>query len=143
MTRSFGILSAFLVACPLGLYGVGVAAADPMQPGGNGTCNFSVDPPKVVNVSGTQMVTSSGHIGACTLHGTNEVTVCLSMQGGDTNGLCEWADTPNTAIVYAPYKPGATYIVQGKGCTHTMQGSDSPATPAMVCKDIPATRATL
>ncbi|MFZ0717495.1 hypothetical protein [Mycobacterium sp.] len=72
-----------------------------------------------------------------------EQTVCLSIEGDDSAGQCGWSSTPNTSIVDYPYRPGATYIVKGQGCTDILQGTASPATPSTVCQDIAATRVTL
>jgi hypothetical protein len=141
MTRSFAVLSAFVTICPIGLLFAGTSAASP--PGGDGQCSVVVDPPKVVSVSGTSMVVASAHTGSCTLHAHPEITLCLSIAGGDSNGQCIWAGDPGSATVYQPYRSGATYIVSGKQCLHTLEGSDSPATPQQLCQDIPSSRVTL
>ena len=141
MKRSFGALSAVVAICSVGPYFAGAAAASP--PGGNGQCSFVVDGPKVVDVSGVNLVTATVHAGSCTLHAHIETTVCLSVEGGDSAGKCGWGYDPNPAVVYFPYRPGATYVVKGLGCTDTLQGTDSPATPTTICQDISPTRITL
>jgi hypothetical protein len=141
MNRSFGALWAFLAICPVGLYCAASSAASP--PGGNGQCSFVLDPPQVVNVSGTNLVKASVHTGSCTLNAHTESTVCLSVEGGDSAGQCGWGSDPNPATVYYPYRQGATYVVKGQGCTDILQGSESPATPSMVCHDIAPSRVTL
>jgi hypothetical protein len=141
MIRSVGALSAFLAVCPIGLYGAGSSAALP--PGGNGQCSFVLDGPKVVNISGVNYVTATVHPGSCTLHAHTQATVCLSVEGGDTAGECGSGYDPQPAVVYYPYRPGATYVVKGQGCVDTLQGSESPATPQTICQDIPPTRVTL
>jgi len=140
MIRSVGTFSAFLALCPVGLYYAGSSAASP--PSENGHCSFVLDGPKVVNVSGVNYVTASVHAGSCTLHAHVDTTVCLSVDGGDSAGQCGWGYDPNAAVVYYPYRPGATYVVTGKGCTDILEGSASPATPSTTCQDI-SSRATL
>lgn len=141
MTRSFAVLAALVTTCPVGLLSVGTSAASP--PGGEGKCSVVLEPLKVVNISGTSMVQASAHSGSCTLHAHPEITLCLAVAGSDSNGQCVWAGDPGTATVFEPYRPGATYILSGKECLHTLEGSDSPATPEQVCQDIPARRTTL
>jgi hypothetical protein len=141
MVRSCGALLALLAICQIGLHGAGVSAASP--PGGTGQCSFVLDPPKVVDLSGTDYVTAAVRAGSCTLHAHTEITVCLSVEGGDSAGQCGWGSDPNSAVVYYPYRRGATYVVKGQGCLDTLEGSESPATPAMVCHDILPSRVTL
>jgi hypothetical protein len=141
MIRSFGALSALLAIFPIGVYYSGPSAASP--PGGNGQCSFVLDGPKVVNVSGVNYVTATVHPGSCTLHAHTEATVCLSVEGDSSAGQCGSGYDPTPAVVYYPYRPGATYVVKGQGCTDTLQGSDSPATPATICQDISPSRVTL
>jgi hypothetical protein len=141
MIRSFGAFSAFLAVFPIGLSCAGPSAASP--PGGTGQCSFVLDGPKVVNVSGVNYVTATVHPGSCTLHAHTEATVCLSVEGDDSAGQCGSGYDPTPAVVYYPYRPGATYVVKGQGCTDTLQGSDSPATPTTLCQDISPSRVTL
>lgn len=141
MIRLFGALSAFLAICPVGVYYAGSSAASP--PGGTGQCSFVLEGPKVVNISGVNYVTAVVRAGSCTLHAHSEATVCLSVDGDDTAGQCGWGYDPQPAVVYYPYRPGATYVVNGKGCTDTLEGSQSPATPATICHDISSSRVTL
>lgn len=141
MIRSLGAFTAFLAMCPIGLYCAGSSAASP--PGETGQCSFVLSPPTVVNVSGTNYVTATLHPGSCTAHAHTESTVCLSIQGDDSAGQCGTAYTPNSAVVYFPYRPGATYIVKGQGCADVMEGSDSPAQPTTVCQNVGTSRVTL
>ncbi len=127
--------------CPIGLYCAGSAAASPA--GGNGQCSFVLDGPKVVNVSGVSSVMASVHAGTCTLNAHTSATVCLSIEGTDSAGQCGSGYDPTPAVVYYPYRPGATYVVKGQGCADILEGSNSPATPSTVCQDIASTRVTL
>lgn len=94
-------------------------------------------------VSGVNYVIATVHPGTCTLHAHTEATVCLSVEGSDSAGQCGSAYDPQPAVVYYPYRPGATYVVKGTGCADTLEGSDSPATPATICHDIPPSRVVL
>ncbi len=141
MIRSLGALAAFLAICPIGVYYAGSSAASP--PSENGHCSFVLEPPKVVNISGVSYVTATVHAGSCTLHAHVEATVCLSVEGDDSAGQCGWGYDPNPAVVYYPYRPGATYVVKGQGCTDVMEGSNSPASPTTICQDIAPSRVTL
>ena len=141
MIRLLGALAAFLAICPIGVYYAGSSTASP--PGGTGQCSFVLEGPKVVNVSGVNYVTAVVHAGSCTLHAHTESTVCLSVDGDDSAGLCESGYDPLPAVVYYPYRPGATYVVKGQGCSDTLEGSQSPATPATVCQDISPSRVRL
>ncbi len=141
MKRSFSALSAFLAIGPIAVYFANSAAASP--PGGNGQCSFGLEGPKVVKVSGVDYVTATVRAGSCTLHAHVQTTVCLSVEGDDSAGQCGWGYDPNPAVVYYPYRAGATYVVKGQGCADTLEGSDSPATPATICQDISPSRVAL
>jgi hypothetical protein len=141
MIRLFGAISAFLAICPIGLYCAGSSAASP--PGENVHCSFVLEGPKVVNLSGVNSVMASVHTGSCTLHAHTESTVCLSFEGDDSAGQCGWGNDPLPAVVYYPYRPGATYVVKGHGCADIMEGTASPASPTTVCQDIAPTRVTM
>lgn len=141
MIRTFGVFSTVLALCPLGVYYAAGSAASP--PTEKGQCSFVLDGPKVVSNSGVNQVMASVHAGECTLHAHTESTVCLSIVGDDSAGQCGNGYDITAAIVYYPYRPGATYIVKGMGCTDIMEGSNSPAPPSTVCQDIAPSRVTL
>ena len=141
MIRLFGALSAVVAIFPIGVGCAALAAGSP--PGGTGQCSFVLEPPKVVNMSGANYVTATVRTGSCTLHAHTETTVCLSIEGGDSAGQCASGYDPLPAVVYYPYRAGATYIVKGQGCSDVMEGSDSPATPTTICQDISPSRITL
>jgi len=141
MIRLFGALSAVVAIFPIGVGCAASAAGSP--PGGTGQCSFVLKPPKVVNISGVNYVTATVRTGSCTLHAHTETTVCLSVEGGDSAGECASEYDPLPAVVYYPYRPGATYVVKGQGCSDVMEGSDSPATPTTICQDISPSRVTL
>jgi hypothetical protein len=141
MIRSVAAFSALLAIYPVGLCCASSATALP--PNGNGQCSFVLDGPKIVNNSGVSQVTATVHAGVCTLNAHTQATVCLNIVGDDSAGQCGWGYDITPAVVYYPYRPGATYVVKGQGCADVMQGTQSPATPTTVCQDIAPSRVTL
>jgi hypothetical protein len=141
MIRLFGAFSAFLAICPIGLYYAGSSAASP--PSDDTHCSFVLEQPKVVNISGVNSVVASVRTASCTMNAHTEATVCLSIDGDDSAGQCGWESGYHPAVVYYPYRPGATYVVKGQGCADILEGTHSPAQPKTVCQDIAATRVTL
>lgn len=141
MIRMFGACSVFVAICPVGLYYAGSAAAAP--PSETGHCSFVLDGPKVVNTSGVNNVTATVHTGSCTLHAHTESTVCLTVDGDDSAGQCGTGYDLLPAVVYYPYRAGATYIVKGHGCADVLEGTQSPAAPTTICQDIAPTRVRL
>jgi hypothetical protein len=76
--------------------------------------------------------------GPCTVHANpNMLTVCLSIEGDDSNGQCVTKNGPDAAVLYYLYRPGATYVEKGQGCANV---NDPPYT---LCEDIPTSRVTL
>lgn len=64
-------------------------------------------------------------------------TVCLSIEGDDSGGQCATRPGSETAELYMPYRPGATYIEKGQGC------AGLTVAPYTLCEDFPASRFTL
>lgn len=141
MIRSFSALAASIAMCPMGLYFASSSTASP--PTEKGKCSFVLEGPKVVSNSGVNQVMATVHAGECTLNAHVEATVCLSVVGDDSAGQCGSGYDPTPAVVYYPFRPGATYIVKGQGCADVLQGSNSPATPSTICQDIAPSRVTL
>lgn len=135
MNRLLAVLSSALVVtggvCPPG-------NANAAPPDAEGQCSFVLETPKVVQVSGVDFVMAAAHPGPCTLEmSPNRTTVCVSIVGDDSQGQCRSVNGPRTAVVYYTYRPGATYVVKGRGCAN---GFTPPYT---TCQDIPASRLTL
>lgn len=84
-------------------------------------CAFTLTPPRVVQVSGRDMVTATVQPAACTVGADPTSSVaCVQMQGSQTAEQCDKTDGPNMAqVYYAPYRPGATYTATGRGCAST------------------------
>jgi hypothetical protein len=143
MIRSLAAFSTALALCPIGVYLAGGSAASPPAPGGAGVCNFAFDGPRVVGLSGVPYVEAGLHFTECTVRAHATTTVCLSVEGGDSAGLCQTHGATVPTFVYYPYQPGTTYIATGKGCYATLQDDDSPAEPATYCADIPDKRVRL
>jgi hypothetical protein len=104
----------------------------------SGRCTFGITPPTVVPVSGVSYVLATLRPGPCTLEASPfQSTVCLSIEGQDSNGQCTTRPGTETAEVYVAYRPGATYVEKGRGCA----GITVP--PYTLCEDFPASRSTL
>jgi len=76
----------------------------------------------------------------------NEKVVCLSVQGEGTQGQCGNKIGSDPAIVYYPYRPGATYVVTGQGCADVFANPTTHSTTGPVtkiCRSIGPTSVTL
>jgi hypothetical protein len=134
MIRSFAYSGVVVVLASAALYTSGNSAASPSDQ--NGTCTFELISPKVVPVSGSDMVIASVKAGPCTMAAAPlNITVCLSIEGDDSNGDCSAG--ARAAQVYYQYRPGATYIAKGQGCASILKP------PYRLCQDIPASSVTL
>lgn len=104
----------------------------------SGQCTFAITPPTVLPVSGVNYVFATMRPGPCTLEANPyQSTVCLSIEGEESNGQCTTKSGPDPAVLYFTYRPGATYIEKGQGCA----GLTRP--PYTLCQDFPASRYTL
>ena len=66
------------------------------------------------------MVTATVSPAGCAAPSNPGLSVaCLQLQGSDGPGLCADANGLGPAQVFAPYRPGTTYISSGKGCAST------------------------
>ncbi len=102
------------------LYGAGPAVAAPEEPG----CATTVSAPRVIDVSGTAMVSASASPGVCNRAEPQLQVVCLQRVGSPLAPMCEEAGGPATArVILAPYVPGASYVATGRSCAN----SGSPA----------------
>lgn len=110
--RGFGLASIAAVVFAA-LPPAAVAAADPASV----PCSFTLSAPKVVQVSGRDMVIATLSPGGCSAPASPYLSVaCLQIKGGNSPGECAQADGPSTARVYHPYRKGATYLATGRGC---------------------------
>lgn len=110
--------------------GLSCAAGANAEPESDGpeqpSCNYTLSEPRVVDVSGRPMVMATLKPYPCTGSiNPNSLTVCVSAQGDPSAGECGFSAVPDQAEVYAPYKPGTTYVTRGTGCAsvYTTQGS--------------------
>ena len=84
------------------------------------------------------MVSASMRPGPCTMQvNANFSEVCLPIQGDDSAGQCVSKAGANPAVLYYPYRPGATYIVKGQGCADIM------APPFRMCQNVGPTAMTV
>jgi hypothetical protein len=120
MIRSLMVLTA---AVALALAGTAaVAGASPRPP----PCAYTLSPPKVVQLSGTNAVTATLTPAACDESDSYLLVACVQMQGSDGAGQCAQGQGILPAqVYYQPYRPGATYISTGRGCSSV----GNPPTP--------------
>jgi hypothetical protein len=110
MIRSLGVTTA---AVGLAFGGTAVAGAEPSAV----ACSYTLSPPHVVQVSGTDMVTATLSTAGCDQSNTYLSVACIQVQGGQGPGQCAQGEGLLTAQVYfGPYRPGATYVSTGRGC---------------------------
>ena len=115
MMRRVAVFPAVLALAVTGVAAAGVASAEPVPP-----CSYTLSAPQVVQVSGASMVTATVSPAGCAAPSNPSLSVaCLQLQGSDGPGLCADANGLGTAQVFAPYRPGTTYISSGKGCAST------------------------
>ena len=131
MMRSPIVLTA---AVALTLAGTAVAHADP----GTRACSYTLSPPQVMQLSGTNVVTATLSPAACDHSVAYQSVACVQLQGSDGPGQCAQQNGILTAqVFYQPYRPGATYVATGKGCATT----GNPPQP--VCQPMGPLTATL
>ena len=111
-----------------------VAGAEPSPP----ACAYTLSPPQVVQLSGTNVVTATLSPAACDRPIAYLTVACVQLQGSDGPGQCAAAEGILPAqVFYQPYRPGATYIATGRGCANT----GNPPQP--VCQPMGPLTATL
>jgi hypothetical protein len=112
-----------LIACAISV--LGVASTPAIVPAlaetGAPPCSFTLTPPRVVQVSGRDMVTTTVAPAGCSVGAEPTLSVaCVQMQGSQTAEQCESKQGTQTAqVYYAPYRAGATYTATGRGCAST------------------------
>ena len=106
---------ALTAAAALALAGTTPAAgASPAPP----ARAYTLSPPEVVQHSGTNVVTATLTPAACDESDAYLLVACVQLQGSDGPGQCAEAKGILPAqVYYQPYRPGATYISTGRGCS--------------------------
>ncbi len=93
------------------------AIASPPDDPATDQCSFVLSPLKVVQVSGTSMVSVTLQPGKCSAEANpSSSLVCISIDGDSSAGQCASMGIPGPAVLYYPYRAGATYSVRGRGC---------------------------
>jgi hypothetical protein len=111
-----------------------VTHADPAPP----PCAYTLSPPHIVQLSGTNVVTATLSPAGCNQSTTYLTVACVQLEGSDGPGQCQQQNGILTAqVFYQPYRPGATYIATGRGCATT----GNPPQP--VCQPMGPLTATL
>jgi hypothetical protein len=112
-----------LIACTVAMVGAAwmPATVPARAETGAPPCSFTLTPPRVVQVSGRDMVTTTVAPAGCVVAAEPTLSVaCIQMQGSQTAEQCEYKEGTQTAqVYYAPYRPGATYTATGRGCAST------------------------
>lgn len=89
------------------------ASADPGEP----ACSFTLSPPHVVQLSGTNVVAVTLSPAGCNDATPYQSVACVQLQGSPGPGRCKQNNGLLTAQVYlSPHQPGATYVATGRGC---------------------------
>ena len=113
MIRSLMVLTAATALTFAGAAGVAGAGPAPPPP-----CSYTLSPPEVVQLSGTNMVTATLTPAACDQSDSYLLVACVQLQGSDGPGQCAQGQGILPAqVYYQPYRPGATYISTGRGCS--------------------------
>jgi hypothetical protein len=111
MIRSTMVLT---TAMALTFAGIATAGASPSTP----ACSYTLSPPQVVQLSGTNVVYATLSPAACDESDTYLSVACVQVQGSDGPGQCAQGQGILPAQVYfAPYRPGAVYLSTGRGCS--------------------------
>lgn len=111
-----------------------IASAEPSPAG----CEYTLSPPQIVQLSGTNVVTSTLSLAACDHSVGYQNVACVQLQGSPGPGQCaEQVGFLTAQVFYQPYRPGATYVATGRGCATT----GNPPQP--VCKPMGPLTATL
>jgi hypothetical protein len=131
----------------IGVGSAGVTNASPSAGADAGSCSWVLTPPQVVQVSSASMVLATVKPGPCTMDAVpNDSVVCLSIKGEDSQGQCGHRAGSYPALIYRPYRPGATYIVTGQGCADVFEDPVTHSTTGPVkklCQAIGPTEFTL
>jgi len=115
MVRSLMVLAAALAFTCAGT--AGVTSAEPSPPT---ACSYTLSPPHIVALSGTNVVTATLSPAACDRSEPYLSVACVQMEGSDGSAKCQQGEGNLTAqVYYAPYRPGATYVATGRGCALT------------------------
>ncbi|CAN3129217.1 hypothetical protein ACNUDN_14920 [Mycobacterium sp. smrl_JER01] len=115
MFRTFAVLTA--TASLLGSTVVSTVATAGAQPAPATACSYELTAPRVVNVSGTDMVTATVTTRACDGAVTYSTTACIQMDGAGGPGQCSQGRGILPAqVFFQPYRAGATYTSTGRGC---------------------------
>jgi hypothetical protein len=113
MIRPLMVLTAATALTFAGAAGVAGAKPAPPLP-----CAYTLSPPQVVQLSGTSMVTATLTPAACDESDSYLLVACVQLQGSDGPGQCAQGQGILPAqVYYQPYRPGATYISTGRGCS--------------------------
>ena len=120
----------------VGFVTAGAADAEPNQPP---SCSFTLTPPQLVQVSGAEMVAATVTMAGCDgLAAPISSVACIQAEGSDSAPQCvEGKGLLPAQVYYQPYRPGTTYISDGRGCAIVT------APPSSTCQSVGPLTATL
>jgi hypothetical protein len=123
------IRSLMVLAASVALMFAGTAAAAHAEPSPT-ACSYTLSPPQVVQLSGTNVVTATLSPAACDRSEPYLSVACVQLQGSESAPKCQQGEGSLTAqVYYAPYRPGGTYIATGRGCALTGNPPQSVCQP--------------
>jgi hypothetical protein len=112
MIRSLMVLTAAAALAVDGTAAVAGASPNPQA------CAFTLTPPQVAQLSGTNVVSATLTPAACDQSDSYLLVACVQLQGSDGPGQCaQNQGTLPARVYYQPYRPGATYTSTGRGCS--------------------------
>ena len=123
MNRPIMVLAATLGLTLAGGVSPAVAAAQPPPPGT--PCSFTLSPPQVTPVSGTNMVTATVTPAGCAGPFRPRLSV-VCLQRSDSPTQCTQARDTDTAQLSVPHQPGATYTSTGRGLGAVFNDASEP-----------------
>ena len=113
MIRSLIAIPAAVALALAGTTAVAGASPSPAPP-----CAYTLSPPQVGQLSGTNVVIATLTPAACDQSDSYLLVACVQMHGSDGPGQCAQSEGILPAqVFYQPYRPGATYVSTGRGCS--------------------------
>ena len=136
MRRRLLAFPAVVTSAFVGFVTAGAADAEPNQPP---SCSFTLTPPQLVQVSGAEMVAATVTMASCDgLTAPISSVACIQAEGSDSAPQCvEGKGLLPAQVYYQPYRPGTTYISDGRGCAIVT------APPSSTCQSVGPLTATL
>ena len=136
MQRRLLAFPAVVTSAFVGFLTAGSADAEPNQPP---SCSFTLTRPQLVQVSGADMVAATVTMASCAgLAAPISSVACIQAEGSDSAPQCaEGKGLLPAQVYYQPYRPGTTYVSDGRGCAIVT------VPPSSTCQSVGPLTATL